>query len=328
MSVGIFLEDLRHRDIEVWVDGDRLRCKAPAGAIDPALREELRRRKQDIVAFLDTARALSHQQPAIVPLQRLGSRPPIFAVPGHSGDVFCFRALSRHLGEDQPFFGLQPPGLDGMQPPLASVEALGSYFASQIAAVQVTGACVVAGYCAGGTVAFELARQLQQRGIAVDFVAIFGSPYPSWYRPLPQLMEKLVEQGLRLKKHMQALRSPSWPGFGRYIAAKRQERQARLAASHQAADNALVGRAAVEAATLAALRRYSPPPFAGHLAVFLPNAAWQQPGNRLLRWPAASARYVEEYCGPTACNGFSMLLEPHAAAFAELFRSIRSIRVD
>lgn len=325
MSVGTFLEGLRHRDIEVSVDGDVLRCKAPAGALDPALRGELRRRKKDIVAFLDTARVLAGQQPAIVPLQPAGARPPIFAVPGHSGDVFCFRALSRHLGEDQPFFGLQPPGLDGVQRPLASVEALATYFATQIAATRPAGSCVVAGYCAGGTVAFELGRQLVERGITVDFVAIFGGPYPGWYRPLPQLRERLAEQGKQLKKHVQALRSPSWPGFARYVAAKRQARRARRAASLEAAANTLlVGRAAVEAATLVAVRRYLPRPFEGHLAVFLPNEEWQQPGKRLLRWPQALARRVEEYVGPAACDGFSMLLEPHAAAFAELFRRIRA----
>lgn len=324
MSVGAFLAGLRHRDIEVWVEGDVLRCKAPAGAIDPALREELRRRKQDIVAFLDTARLLACQQPAIVPLQPAGGRPPIFAVPGHSGDVFCFRALSRHLGADQPFFGLQPPGLDGGQRPLASVEALATYFATQIVATRPAGSCVVAGYCAGGTVAFELGRQLVQRGIAVDFVAIFGSPYPSWYRPLPQLMERLAKQGQRLKKHALALGSPSWPGFGRYVAAKWQDRRARRAALLQAADTLPLGRAAVEAATLLAVRRYVPRPFAGQLAVFLPNEEWRQPGNRLLRWPAALVRRADEYCGPAACDGFSMLLEPHAAVFAELFRGMRA----
>lgn len=324
MSVGAFLEGLRHRDIEVRLEGDVLRCMAPAGAIDTALREELRVRKKDIVAFLDTARALASQQPAIVPLQPAGRLPPIYAVPGHSGDVFCFRALSRHLGEDQPFFGLQPRGLDGVEPPLASVEALATYFADQIAAARPAGPCVVAGYCAGGTVAFELGRQLVQRGIAVDFVALFGSPYPSWYRPLPQLMEKLAKQGKRLKKHVQALRSPVWPGFGSYTVAKWQVRRTRRAAFLQAAaDTVLLRRAAVEAVTLMAVRRYTPRPFEGHLAVFLPNEEWQQAGNRLLRWPQSLARRAEEYVGRTACNGFSMLLEPHAADFAELFRSIR-----
>ena len=85
----------------------------------------------------------------------------------------------------------------------------------------------------------------------------------------------------------------------------------------------LVGRAAVEAATLEAVRRYAPRPFEGHLAVFLPNEEWQLPGNRLLRWPPAMAQRAEEYCGPPACDGYSMLLEPHAAAFAELLRNIR-----
>ncbi len=54
---------------------------------------------------------------ARLPLEAAGTRTPIFAVGGHNGDVFTYRALALHLGPDQPFFGLQPPGLEeGSQP--------------------------------------------------------------------------------------------------------------------------------------------------------------------------------------------------------------------
>jgi surfactin synthase thioesterase subunit len=63
----------------------------------------------------------------------------------------------QHLGEDQPFFGLQPPGVDGHGEPLASVEELAAYFAAQIRAFRPNSPCIIAGYCGGGTIAFELA---------------------------------------------------------------------------------------------------------------------------------------------------------------------------
>src|SRR5258708_39594275 len=112
------LATLRDRDILVWAEGDQLRCSAPTGALTRDLRDELRLRKSELLSFLRSASSLAKQQRAIVPLQPQGKQPPIFAFGGHNGDVFCFRSLARHLGEDQPFFGLQPPGLDGCGVPL------------------------------------------------------------------------------------------------------------------------------------------------------------------------------------------------------------------
>src|SRR5688500_2882316 len=110
--VPAFLAELRSRDIRIRAEGDRLQLDAPTGALTPELREELRQRKDEILAFLQTAETLARQQRAIVPLQPLGTRAPVFGVGGHNGDIFCYRALAVALGKDQPFFGLQPPGLD------------------------------------------------------------------------------------------------------------------------------------------------------------------------------------------------------------------------
>src|SRR5205823_4933449 len=92
------------------------------------------------------------------PLERRGTRTPVFAVAGHNGDVFCYRALAQQLGDDQPFFGLEPPGLDGRSEPLRRVEDLAAYFAEQMRAFQPGGPYILAGFCAGGTVAFVRPR--------------------------------------------------------------------------------------------------------------------------------------------------------------------------
>ena len=64
-----------------------------------------------------------------MPLQAQGRGAPVFGVPGHNGDVFCYRALARELGDEHPFFGLQPPGVDGQRAPLTRVEDIAAYFA-------------------------------------------------------------------------------------------------------------------------------------------------------------------------------------------------------
>ena len=42
------LADLAVKDIKVWVEGDRLRCSAPAGAMTAELRDQLKGRKGEI----------------------------------------------------------------------------------------------------------------------------------------------------------------------------------------------------------------------------------------------------------------------------------------
>ena len=130
MNLAALLEELRRRDIWLSIDDDRLRCDAPAGALTPQLREHLRLRKADLLEFLRTAETIAQQPEAIVPMQPSGTHIPVYALGGHLGDVFAFRDLVRHLGDKQPFFGLQPPGADGHGEPFKRVEDLAAYFAS------------------------------------------------------------------------------------------------------------------------------------------------------------------------------------------------------
>jgi thioesterase domain-containing protein len=313
VSAAEFLSELRRRNIQVRAVGGELRCTAQAGVLTPDLRHQLRQRKSDILAFLASAQTLAGQERAIVPIQCNGKRVSVFAVPGHNGDVFCYRALAQALGDDQPFFGLQPPGLDGHAEPLTRVEDIAAYFAAQIRAFQPHGPYIIAGYCAGGTVAFELAQQLQRGGAAVRFVALFGSPYPAYFRLPTQLWQTIS----RLLREM-ASQSPGGPL--RYLAEKLRQRRAQREADQAAArDPVLVLRAKVERATLSAVRRYTPRRFAGRVKLFLAGRQWLRSGVAAPRWRSVSQR-TEEYSGPETCNGHDMLREPHVRAFAELFR--------
>ena len=327
MIVPAFLAELRSRNVQIWVEGDQLRCAAPAGVLTPALRDQLRRDKSAIVQFLRAAEALARQERggAIVPLQSRGQGVPVFAVPGHNGNVFSFRFLAQQLGEDQPFFGLQPPGVDGEREPLTRVEELAAYFAARIRVFRPDGPYIIAGHCSGGAIAFELARQLQQQGAAVTFLALFSSPYPTWFRRVPQLLERLGHQVDWLRNHFRTLASLSNGKRRLYITAKltarrRQRRARREAPEDPAPDPVMIQRAKVEAATLTALRRYLPRHFAGRVALFVPNSECLRPGHAMLRWRGVAGD-VEEYCGPDGCQGDVMLHEPNVRMIAEQFQS-------
>jgi thioesterase domain-containing protein len=315
--VPAFLAELRSRDVEVWADGDHLRCAAPAGVLTLDLRNQLQQRKSEILEFLRSATALAQQQRAIVPLQPRGTRAPVFGVAGHNGDVFCYRALAAHLGDEQPFFGLQPPGLDGLTEPLASVADLAAYFAGQIRAFQPDGPYVIAGYCAGGAIAFELARQLLQQRAAIACVALFGCPHPAGYRRLPQIRRRLVQLAGRLSHHAREVMSRPLRESHLYLTEKLRQHTARPDDERAVApDPVLVLRAKVERATLAALPRYAPGHFAGRVNLFLPSRELGR-DPAMLRWRSVAQR-TETYFGPDGCDGDAMLREPYAPRFAEL----------
>ena len=323
MRVPALLAELRNRDIQIWADGDRLRCNAPAEVLTPELRDQLQQRKDEILEFLRSAEALAHEQRAIVPLQPRGTRTPVFGVAGHNGDVFCYRALAQHLGDDQPFYGLQPPGLDGHSEPLARVEDLAAYFAAQIRAFRPDGPYIIAGFCVGGMIAFELARQLLRRGAVISILALFDAAYPASYRLVPHWRWRLEYQVERLVKHIRALASASPEERRSYIAEIRRRREARRAAERLAeSDPVLALRARIEGVTIAAARRYTPGFFAGRVSLFLPNRESVRSGGAPLRWRSV-ARDSEQYFGPEGCRGDLMLSEPYAPAFAELFRQCR-----
>jgi thioesterase domain-containing protein len=311
VTLGAFLSDLHRQGIRLSVDGDRLRCKAPAGALTGNIAAELQRRKNEIMAFLGAAEALV-QQPAVVPLQPHGVKPPIYAVAGHNGDVFTYRDLAEVLGPDQPFFGLQPPGLDGRSAPVRRIDELATYFVDQILAQQPQGPQIIAGYCAGGAIAYELACQLERRGVDVGFVVMFGCPYPHAFRSSARMMR-------RVREHLRRLAGlGSYVECAQYLADFARRRTVPPAPAPMVTDPVLQRRAALEEITVAAVCRYQPGRFSGTVNMFLPNRAWAQP-FQTRRWRDIAA-HVNEYTGPDDCEMPTMLRAPHNAVFAEYFR--------
>lgn len=316
MTPAAFLSELSRLDIHVRIDGEQLRCNARVGALTPELREQLRQRRNDIEKFLRSAQALAAQQIAIVPFQQGGAGVPLFAVPGHNGDVFCYRALAQSLGGRQPFFGLQPPGLDGHSEPLTQVADLADYFARQVRAFRPRGPYIIAGFCAGGAVAFELAKRLLAGGESDGFLALLGAPYPAFFRPLGQLRYRLECEAERLRRAAHVLTEKPWCERIPYVVEKLRQSEA---PRHAALDPALALRAKVEQATLAAVRAYSPTYFPGRVHLFVPCRAWAESSFAGLRWRSVALR-TETYFGPAGCTADTMLRAQHAPAFAELLR--------
>jgi predicted ATP-grasp superfamily ATP-dependent carboligase len=300
LNTAAFLNELLSRDIRVSADGEQLRCNAPAGALTPELRDELARRKAEILEFLRKAEGIARPE-GIVPMQPRGTRIPIYAVPGHKGDLFAFRDLVRHLGDDQPFFGLQSE-------PHGRVEDVAAYFAQQIRSFQPKGDFVIAGYCAGGAVAFELARQLARAGTEPALLALFGCAHPRVYRfNLRYWVERVaLHAGI-------AAQLPSFRACWQYLAERWRARLRELKVEKGSS---------FEHAALAAVRRYTPGPYAGRVCHLIPKKGWLPDNGGAAGWRAAAPR-TEEYYGPDSVDAERMLLDPDAAIFAALYKKCR-----
>jgi amino acid adenylation domain-containing protein len=120
---------------------------------------------------------------SLVPVQPAGSRPPFFCVHALGGNVLEYYDLARHLGTDQPFYGLQSQGLDGKRPPHTRVEEMAAHYIKEMREAQPTGPYYIGGRSLGGMVAFEMAHQLRTQGQEVGLLALLDT-YPSGYAKL------------------------------------------------------------------------------------------------------------------------------------------------
>ncbi|MBN8226873.1 amino acid adenylation domain-containing protein [Corallococcus macrosporus] len=116
----------------------------------------------------------------LVPLQPKGTRPPFFCVHAIGGTVWGYAELARQLGEDQPFHGLQAPGLESGQPTVDSLEDLAALYVEAMRTVRPHGPYRLGGWSMGALIAFEMARQLLRQGEQVERL-VFIEPSPTSY---------------------------------------------------------------------------------------------------------------------------------------------------
>jgi thioesterase domain-containing protein/acyl carrier protein len=112
---------------------------------------------------------------SLVPIKPQGSKMPLYIVHGAGLNVLLFNALAMNMDQDQPVYGLQAKGLNGIDEPLDVMEDIAANYISEIIAQNPTGPYALAGYSLGGTIAYEMARQLKAMGKEVKMLAVFDT---------------------------------------------------------------------------------------------------------------------------------------------------------
>jgi len=112
---------------------------------------------------------------SLVPIKPDGSKMPLYIVHGAGLNVLLFNALAMNMDAEQPVYGLQARGLNGIDEPLDVMEEIAANYIAEIVAKNPDGPYALAGYSLGGIIAYEMANQLIAAGKEVKMVAMFDT---------------------------------------------------------------------------------------------------------------------------------------------------------
>lgn len=218
-----------------------------------------------------TSREPGRPAPAPVPLTPSGSRTPIFAVHNGAGSAYPYVPLARQLGPDQPFYAFQQFELDRRHEPPGSVEAMAGGYVDAVRAVRPAGPYVFAGMCSTGAyIAYEMAQQMRASGGEVGLVVLLDPADSEVARECSRSHE-LVERALGIASSMDGLRGTDtrWPAL-------RAELAQLISALGlppgllELDPRRLTGFFALFAANHQASLAYTPRPYPGRAALFVP----------------------------------------------------------
>lgn len=261
----------------------------------------------------------------VVAIHATGALPPLFCIHAAGGNVLGYADLARHLGPDQPVYGVQAPGLESNRAPLTNLEAIAEHYVNEIRKLQPRGPYYLCGLSFGGVVAFEMARHLHEQGQQIGLLALFDTGRPGHSRSLAPGLQ-LVNYARRARYHVgQLLWGPDRRDYlaRKYRTAKRRIRESTwrlLYLSYKASGRELPRiLQQLRAAHRAALRAYRPRPFPGRVTLFL---ASERPIDLHraddLGWAAYAPGGVEIH--NVAGDHVSLIVEPAVGVLAEQLR--------
>lgn len=133
---------------------------------------------QAIRSAAETPSQDNRQMPVLIPRRKQGTPPILFLVHGRRGQAHVGSHFLGLLGEDQPLYAFQARGVDGVQPPNETIQAMAEDYISAMKSIQFQGPYFLAGLCSGGYVAIKMAQLLRARGESVGPLILIDPPVP------------------------------------------------------------------------------------------------------------------------------------------------------
>lgn len=122
-----------------------------------------------------TQESMKKEWSSLVPIKPSGSKPPIYLVHGVAANITNYYKLIDHVDPDQPLYGLQAKGLNGIDTPNEGLENIAAHYVNEIIEHNPNGPYHIGGYSFGGYVAYEMAQQLIKMGKNMGQLIIFDT---------------------------------------------------------------------------------------------------------------------------------------------------------
>lgn len=123
----------------------------------------------------DGLRAADAGEDGVIVIRKGGPDTPLFFIHDGLGETLLYRGLALRLDAARPVLGLEPLRTADGNYAHTRIDEMARHFVGRIRQAQPAGPYLLAGLCAGGVIAFEVARQLQDMGEQVAFVGIIDA---------------------------------------------------------------------------------------------------------------------------------------------------------
>ncbi len=117
---------------------------------------------------------------SLIRLRQGDREPTLFCLHNMASGLSELEILISCLSSSMPVYGLQPEVIGGTLQKRSSIEAMASYYITKVKEVQPEGPYHLLGYCFGGAIAYEMARQLRNAGEKVGFLGLIEYKAPGY----------------------------------------------------------------------------------------------------------------------------------------------------
>jgi amino acid adenylation domain-containing protein/non-ribosomal peptide synthase protein (TIGR01720 family) len=124
-------------------------------------------------ASLLDAKQLSYDP--LLPIRKSGDRPPVFCIHPGGGSGTVYKNIANALPHDIPVWALQARGIEDNETPHNDVKEMATAYVEAIKRIQAQGPYQLLGWSFGGTIAQEMAAQLEEHGESVSLLVLLDT---------------------------------------------------------------------------------------------------------------------------------------------------------
>jgi thioesterase domain-containing protein/acyl carrier protein len=257
---------------------------------------------------------------SLVPIKASGSKMPLYIVHGAGLNVLNFSSLALYVDPEQPIFGLQAKGLDGVEEPMDSITDIARHYVSEILEHNPEGPYAIAGYSIGGFIAVEMARHLELMNKKVKMLAIFDTNAEDtqpkkWHVILPKKIKRYMPKFLggtkSLTRHLADIADQKLTAVVDKLGLSRKPESKEF--------YRLLNK--IQEKHEYALNNYRLTPFNGFVYLFRANTCIHYTDDtKYLGWKKYALKGVKEF--EISGEHSSMLLPPNVTEFAEFLQNV------